>query len=75
MIVPLQPAMRGEIAECQVPSATVSGPSASLEHQGTRRLVVALPQSAILISQERLTTAARWTFVSGPVSWQRECEN
>ena len=30
-----------------------------------RRLVVALPQSAILISQEWLTTVAGWTTIAG----------
>ena len=49
IIVPLHPSMQGEIAECQVPRA--------------RRLVVALPNSAILVSQEWLTTIAGWTFV------------
>ena len=50
--VPLRPAVRGEIAECQLPSATVTGPIMQVfEHQGTRQLVVALPQSAILISR------------------------
>ena len=35
-----------------------------------------LPQSAILISQEWLTTIARWTFVSGPrLHGKGECEN
>ena len=36
------------------------------EFEGARRLVVALPNSAILVSQEWLTTIAGWTFVSGP---------
>ena len=62
IIVPLHPNMRGEIAECQVPSATVTGPIVEVyEHHGMKRLVVALPNSAILVSQ-----VARWTFVSGP---------
>ena len=53
--------MKGEIAECQVPSATVTGPIVQVyEHKGARRLVVALPNSAILVSQEWLT--AGWTF-------------
>ena len=51
IIVPLHPDMGGGIAECQVPS--VSGPIVQvIEHQGVRRLVVALPQSAILVSQD-----------------------
>ena len=77
IIVPLHPDMRGEIAECQVPSATVTGPIVQVfDHKGTRRQVVALPQSAILISQEWLTTVSRWTFVSGPkLKGKEECEN
>ena len=69
--------MSGEIAECQVPSATVSGPVVQVfEHQGIRRLVVALPQSAILISQEWLATVARWTLTAGPALGSNgECEN
>ena len=66
IIVPLHPSMQGEIAECQVPSATVTGPIQVYEFGGARRLVVALPNSAILMSQEWLTTIAGWTFVSGP---------
>ena len=67
IIVPLHPKMEGEVAECQVPSATVTGPIVQVyEFEGTKRLVVALPQSAILVSQEWLTTIAGWTFVSGP---------
>ena len=35
VIVPLCPEVRGEIAECKVPSATVEGPIVQvLEHQG-----------------------------------------
>ena len=46
IILPLHPDMRGEIAECQVPSATVTGPIVQVyEFDGVRRLVVALPQS------------------------------
>ena len=60
IILPLHPRMQGDIAECQVPSATVTGPI------GARRLVVALPQSTILVSQEWLTTIAGWKFISGP---------
>ena len=42
IIVPLHPGMQGEIAECQVPSATVTGPIVQVyEHNGARRLVVA----------------------------------
>ena len=49
IIVPLHPGMQGEIAECQVPSAIVTGPIVQVyEHNGARRLVVALPNSAIL---------------------------
>ena len=41
-IVPLQPGMKGEIAECQAPSATVAGPIVQVyEHNGAKRLVVA----------------------------------
>ena len=67
IIVPLHPRMEGEIAECQVPSSTVTGPIVQVyEFEGKKRLVVALPSSAILVSQEWLTTIAGWTFVSGP---------
>ena len=59
MIVPLHPGMQGEIAECQVPSAAVTGPIVQVyEHNGSKRLVVALPNSAILVSQEWLTAIA-----------------
>ena len=51
VIVPLHREMCGEFAKCKVPNATVEGPIAQvLEHQGNKRLVVALPQSAALIS-------------------------
>ena len=67
IIVPLHPRMEGEVAECQVPSATVTGPIVQVyEFEGKKRLVVALPSSAILVSQEWLTSIAGWTFVSGP---------
>ena len=57
--------MCGEIAECKVPNATVEGPIVQvLKYGQERRLVVALPQSAILISQERLTTVASWTIIA-----------
>ena len=36
IIVPLHPNMRGEIAECQVPSATVTGPIVQLYVMSTR---------------------------------------
>ena len=50
IIVPLHPDMCGEIAECKVASATVEGPNAQvLKHGQERRLVVALPESAMLI--------------------------
>ena len=78
IIVPLHPSMQGEIAECQVPSATVTGPIVQVcEFEGARRLVVALPNSAILVSQEWLTTIAGWTFVSGPKPGLKNsvCEN
>ena len=59
--------MQGNIAECQVLSATVTGPIVqTYEFNGPRRLVVALPQSTILVSQEWLTTIAGWEFISGP---------
>ena len=67
IVLPLHPRMQGEIAECQVPSATVTGPIVqTYEFNGAKRLVVALPQSTILVSQEWLTTIAGWTFTSGP---------
>ena len=67
IIVPLHPRMEGEVAECQVPSATVTGPIVQVyEFEGQKRLVVALPTPAILVSQEWLTNIAGWTFVSGP---------
>ena len=78
IIIPLQPGMNGEIAECQVPSATVTGPIVQVyEFEGAKRLVVALPNSAILVSQEWLTTIAGWTFVSGPMPGisDSSCEN
>ena len=67
IILPLHPRMEGEIAECQVPSATVTGPIVQVyEFNDSKRLVVALPQSTILVSQEWLTTIAEWEFASGP---------
>ena len=69
---------KGEIAECQVPSATVTGPIVQVyERNGARRLVVAVPNSAILVSQEWLTTIARWSFFSGPKPGLKNsvCEN
>ena len=67
VILPLHPDMQGEIAECQVPSATVTGPIVQVyDFNGVKRLVVALPQSTILVSQEWLTTIAGWRFISGP---------
>ena len=42
---------KGKQVECQVPSATVTGPIVEVyEFDGARRLVVALPNSAILVS-------------------------
>ena len=42
IIVPLHPGVKGEIAECQVPSATVTGPIVQVySHKGAKRLVVA----------------------------------
>ena len=56
VIVPLRPDMCGEIAECKVPSATIERPIVQvLKHGSDKRLVVVLPQSAILISQEWAT--------------------
>ena len=67
IILPLHPRMQGDIAECQVPSATVTGPIVqTYEFNGAKRLVVALPQSTILVSQEWPTTIAGWKFISGP---------
>ena len=58
IIVPLHPGMKGEIAECQVPSATVTGPIVQVySHNEAKILVVALPNSAILVAQEWLTTS------------------
>ena len=69
IILPLHPNMEGEIAECQVPSATVTGPIVqTYDFNGSKRLVIALPQSTILVSQEWLTTIAEWEFTSGPKS-------
>ena len=69
IILPLHPKMEGDIAECQVPSATVTGPIVQIyDFNGSKRLVVALPQSTILVSQEWLTTIAEWEFTSGPQS-------
>ena len=67
IILPLHPRMQGDLAECQVPSATVTGPIVqTYEFKGAKRLVVALPQSTILVSQEWLTSIAGWEFISGP---------
>ena len=50
-----------------IPGSTVTGPIVqAYEFEGKKRLVVALPTSAILVSQDWLTTIAGWTFVSGP---------
>ena len=66
IIVPLHPRMEGEVAECQVPGSTVTGPIVQVyEFEGEKRLV-ALPNSAILVSQGWLNTIAGWAFVSGP---------
>ena len=74
IILPLHPSMEGEIAECQVPSATVTGPIVqTYDFNGSKRLVVALPQSTILVSQEWLTTIAEWEFTSGPSESGSEC--
>ena len=44
------------------------------EYRGSKRLVVALPNSAIL--SPRSATVAKWTFVSGPkLKTKDECEN
>ena len=60
----------------QVPQSLVLL-SKFFEYEGARRLVVALPNSAILVSQEWLTTIAGWTFVSGskPGLKNSVCEN
>ena len=74
IILPLHPRMEGDIAECQVPSATVTGPIVQVyEFNDSKRLVVALPQSTILVSQEWLTTIAEWEFTSGPSGLGSEC--
>ena len=68
IVVPLHPNMCGEIADCRVPSSIVQGPIVQgLGYHGERRLVVALPQSAILISQEWLTTVASWAVIAKSV--------
>ena len=75
IIVPLHPDMCGEIAECGVPSSIVQGPIVQvLDYHGERRLVVALPQSAILISQEWLTTVATWTVIAKSVGTSSQME-
>ena len=67
VILPLRPDMCGEIAEYKVPSATVERPIVQvLKYGQERHLVVALPQSAVLISQEWLATVAGWTFIAAP---------
>ena len=76
-IVPLHPDMCGEKAERKVPSATVEGLIAQVLKFGQeRRLVVAMPQSAILISQEwHITdrfTVAGWTFIAQPKDGKSE---
>ena len=39
IIVPVHPGMKGEIADCQVPSATVTGPIVQVySHNGAKRL-------------------------------------
>ena len=46
--------------ECKVPSSLLRGPIVqTLSFQGQSRLIMALPQSVILIPQEWLTTVAR----------------
>ena len=73
IIVPLHPDMCGEISERKVPSATVEGPIVqALKFRQERRLVVALPQSAILISQEWLITVAGWTLTAQPKDGESE---
>ena len=76
IILPLHPRMQGDVAECQVPSATVTGPLVQVyEFQGAKRLVVALHQSAILVSQEWLTTVAGWRLICKPGSGDSTSEN
>ena len=56
-IVPQHPDMCHEVAERRVPSTKVHGPIVqTMELKDQNRLVVALPQSMILIFQEWLTT-------------------
>ena len=75
IILPLHPDVCGEIAECRVPSAVAQGPSVQvLDYHGERRLVVALPQSAILISQESLTTVASWNVIAKSVGTSSQVE-
>ena len=67
VIVPLHPDMCGETAECKVPSSIVHGPTVqTLDFKGQSRLVVALPQSVILIFQGWQTTVAHWKTVAQP---------
>ena len=42
-----------------------------LKHNG-ERLVLPLPQSAVLLSQEWLITVAGWTFIAGPKDGESE---
>ena len=64
IIVPLHPVVRSLSARSP---AIVEGLVVQvLKHGRERRLVVALPQSAILTSQEWLTTVAGWTLIAAP---------
>ena len=75
IIVPLHPNMCGEIAERRAPSSIVQEPIVQvLDYRGECRLVVALPQSAILISQEWLTTVASWTVIAKSVGTSSQVE-
>ena len=65
VILPLHPDMCGEVAECQVPGTTVHATVVQqLSHGAAQRLVVALPNSAILIFQEWLTVVAGWKVIA-----------
>ena len=71
--VPLHPGMQGEIAECQVPSATVTGPIVQVyEHDGARRLVVALPNISLLSVSGMVDYDCRMDISPRPKAWIEE---
>ena len=63
IIVPLHPGMKREIAECQAPSATRTGPIVQVySHNGAKRLVVALPNSAKSLLALSLSTFGHFGY-------------